>query len=73
MRAVGLALHLLACAVGGIWLISSFVGTSTKHLAGQLRAAGLDPRTARPALWVQRAMGALLLAWGLWGLLGRHG
>lgn len=65
------ALHVVEVAVGGIWLYTGFVGTSTRRFEQQLRRAGADPRAAGPSLWIQRAMGAALLVLGVCGLTGR--
>ncbi len=60
-------LDIAAVAFGLIWLISSFVGGSGTRR--DLHRAGIDPRAVRPALWIQRILGIILLALGIFGLL----
>ena len=61
-------LHVGEVALGGVWLLTGFIGTDRQRFARQLARSGVDPRAAGPSLWIQRAMGALLLAFGVWGL-----
>lgn len=59
-------LSVVALVLGAIWLLTSFVGGG--RLGGDLGRTGADPRAVGPALWVQRALGLLLIALGVFGL-----
>jgi hypothetical protein len=62
------ALHWAEVALGALWLYTGFAGGGARRFGRQLARAGLDPRAAGPALWIQRGLGALLLVLGIWGL-----
>jgi hypothetical protein len=62
-------LHGAEVLLGGVWLVTGFVGTDPRRFAHQLARAGVDPRAARPSLWIQRLMGTALVALGAWGFL----
>lgn len=58
-----------ALAVGGLWLLTGFLGTD--GLRRDLARTRADPRAASAAIWVQRGLGLLLVGLGLLGLLRR--
>ena len=58
-----------ALVLGAVWLLTGLV--SSGRFGQDLGRAGADPRAARPALWVQRVLGLVLLALGIFGLIRR--